>query len=92
MLLHRRGRSCCACAVSESHGGGVLVGHGKNHIAHPATPPITLTAPAGLAASNAKKEFQLTDKELRGVERVDKSRCVRGAYTASDAPSTEGWG
>ena len=28
----------------------------------------------GLAATNAKKEFQLTDKDLRGVERVDKSR------------------
>ncbi|KAI7837620.1 hypothetical protein COHA_008546 [Chlorella ohadii] len=27
----------------------------------------------GLAATNAKKEFQLTDKDLRGVERVDKS-------------------
>lgn len=30
--------------------------------------------PAGMAATNAKKEFLLTDKDLRGVERVDKSR------------------
>ncbi|PRW44489.1 small GTP-binding [Chlorella sorokiniana] len=32
----------------------------------------------GLAASNAKNEFQLTDKELRRVERVDKSRGSMG--------------
>lgn len=39
-------------------------------------PPAAAPLRPGMAASNAKKEWMLTDRDLREVERVDLSRWV----------------